>query len=84
MYALYPGHRATGDVRLDGRKVFSRPSVDVAGLRYSRRNGIPEADPVSMTIFDNVAFGLQLEERVSRARAAERVESFVARCGDVG
>src|SRR5580698_8749479 len=32
MYALYPGHRATGDVRLDGEDILA-PTVDVAGLR---------------------------------------------------
>ena len=32
MYALYPGHRATGDVRLDGEDILA-PSVDVAELR---------------------------------------------------
>ena len=33
MYALYPGHRATGDVRLDGEDILA-PSVDVAALRF--------------------------------------------------
>jgi phosphate transport system ATP-binding protein len=74
MYALYPGHRATGDVRLDGESIFA-PSVDVAGLRYRVGMVFQKPTPFPMTIFDNVAFGLQLEERVSRARAAERVEA---------
>ncbi|TLY68360.1 MAG: ATP-binding cassette domain-containing protein, partial [Gammaproteobacteria bacterium] len=33
MYALYPGHRATGDVRLDGEDILA-PTVDVASLRF--------------------------------------------------
>ena len=32
MYALYPGHRASGDVRLDGEDILA-PTVDVAALR---------------------------------------------------
>jgi phosphate transport system ATP-binding protein len=31
--------------------------------------------PFPMTIFDNVAFGLRLAQRIPRARAAERVEA---------
>src|SRR5262245_39139597 len=33
MYALYPGHRATGEVMLDGSNILD-PGVDVADLRY--------------------------------------------------
>ncbi len=43
MYALYPGHRATGDVLLDGEDILA-PSVDVAALRYRVGHGVPEAD----------------------------------------
>jgi phosphate transport system ATP-binding protein len=32
MYALYPGHRAEGEVLLDGANILE-PTVDVAGLR---------------------------------------------------
>jgi phosphate transport system ATP-binding protein len=74
MYALYPGNRATGDVRLDGESIFA-PSVDVASLRYRVGMVFQKPTPFPMTIFDNVAFGLQLEEPISRARTAERVEA---------
>ena len=33
MYALYAGHRATGEVRLDGEDILA-PTVDVAALRF--------------------------------------------------
>jgi phosphate transport system ATP-binding protein len=74
MYALYPGHRATGDVRLDGESIFA-PTVDVASLRFRVGMVFQKATPFPMTIFDNVAFGLRLAQRISRSRAAERVES---------
>ena len=70
MYALYPGQRATGDVRLDGESIFA-PSVDVASLRYRVGMVFQKPTPFPMTIFDNVAFGLHLAQRISRARAAE-------------
>jgi len=74
MYALYPGHRATGEVRLDGESIFA-PSVDVASLRYRVGMVFQKPTPFPMSIFDNVAFGLRLAQRISQAQAAERVEA---------
>jgi phosphate transport system ATP-binding protein len=73
MYALYPGHRATGDVRLDGQDILA-PSVDVAALRYRVGMVFQKPTPFSMSIFDNVAFGLRLVRRISRSELADRVE----------
>jgi phosphate transport system ATP-binding protein len=73
MYALYPGQRATGDVRLDGQSIFAA-TVDVASLRYRVGMVFQKPTPFPMSIFDNVAFGLRLAQRMSKARAAERVE----------
>jgi phosphate transport system ATP-binding protein len=73
MYALYPGHRATGDVRLDGEDILS-PSVDVAALRYRVGMVFQKPTPFPMSIFDNVAFGLRLVRRISRSELADRVE----------
>ena len=74
MYSLYSGHRATGDVRLDGENILAS-TVDVASLRYRVGMVFQKPTPFPMTIFDNVAFGLRLAQRISRARAAERVEA---------
>jgi len=73
MYALYPGQRATGDVQLDGQSIFA-PTVDIASLRYRVGMVFQKPTPFPMTIFDNVAFGLRLAQRISNAQAAERVE----------
>jgi phosphate transport system ATP-binding protein len=73
MYALYPGHRATGDVRLDGEDILA-PSVDVAALRFRVGMVFQKATPFPMSIFDNVAFGLRLSRRISRTELSERVE----------
>ncbi len=73
MYALYPGHRATGDVRLDGEDILA-PSVDVAALRFRVGMVFQKATPFPMSIFDNVAFGLRLSRRISRSELADRVE----------
>jgi phosphate transport system ATP-binding protein len=74
MYALYPGHRAEGEVLLDGSNILE-PHVDVADLRLRVGMVFQKATPFPMSIFDNVAFGLRLAQRISRRDLAERVES---------
>jgi phosphate transport system ATP-binding protein len=74
MYALYPGHRATGDVLLDGEDILA-PTLDVAALRFRVGMVFQKPTPFPMSIFDNVSFGLRLARRISRSELGERVES---------
>src|ERR1700704_989709 len=73
MYALYPGHRATGDVRLDGEDILA-PTVAVPALRFRVGMVFQKATPFPMSIFDNVAFGLRLSRRISHSELTDRVE----------
>jgi len=73
MYALYPGHRASGDVRLDGEDILA-PTVDVAALRFRVGMVFQKPTPFPMSIFDNVAFGLRLSRRISHSELSDRVE----------
>ncbi|HEY1898844.1 MAG TPA: phosphate ABC transporter ATP-binding protein PstB [Steroidobacteraceae bacterium] len=74
MYALYPGHRAEGEVLLDGTNILE-PSVDVADLRFRVGMVFQKPTPFPMSIFDNVAFGIRLGKRISRRELAQRVEA---------
>jgi phosphate transport system ATP-binding protein len=74
MYALYPGHRAEGEVLLDGTNIL-QPNVDVADLRFRVGMVFQKPTPFPMSIFDNVAFGIRLAQRISRRDLAERVEA---------
>ena len=73
MYALYPGHRATGEVLLDGEDILA-PTVDVAELRFRVGMVFQKPTPFPMSIFDNVAFGLRLSRRIAHSDLADRVE----------
>jgi len=73
MYALYQGHRATGDVLLDGENILA-PTVDLSSLRFRVGMVFQKATPFPMSIFDNVAFGLRLARRIPRAELTGRVE----------
>jgi len=74
MYALYPGHRATGQVLIDGRDILE-PSVDVTRLRYRVGMVFQKPTPFPMSVFDNVAFGLRLARRMPQAALEQRVET---------
>ncbi len=78
MYDLYPNQRAEGEVLLDGDNILS-PRQDLIPAARPRRHGLPEADAFPMSIFDNIAFGIQLYERLPRAEIAERVEAALTR-----
>ncbi len=74
MYTLYPGHRAVGEVLLDGEDILA-PSVDVADLRLRVGMVFQRPTPFPMSIFENVAFGLRLARRMGKGELRERVHA---------
>ena len=74
MYALYPGHRATGEVLLDGADILA-PTVDLASLRFRVGMLFQKPTPFPMSVFDNVAFGMRLARRMPRSELEGRVET---------
>ena len=78
MYDLYPGQRATGEVLLDGENIIA-PDVDVNALRARIGMVFQRPTPFPMTVYDNVAFGVKLHERLSKAEMDDRVEWSLTR-----
>jgi phosphate transport system ATP-binding protein len=78
MYSLYPGQRATGEVLLDGRNILDA-DVDLNELRAKVGMVFQKPTPFPMTIHENIAFGVRLHERLSRAQMEERVEWALSR-----
>lgn len=72
MYDLYPGQRATGEVRLDGQDILG-PEIDLNLLRSRVGMVFQEPTMFPMSIYDNIAFGPKIYEKLSRAGADERV-----------
>ncbi|MBE9604640.1 phosphate ABC transporter ATP-binding protein PstB [Acetobacteraceae bacterium H6797] len=78
MYSLYPGQRATGEVLLDGENIID-PAVDLNGLRAKIGMVFQKPTPFPMTIRDNIAFGIKLHEKLSKAEMDERIEWALTR-----
>ncbi|HYA38435.1 MAG TPA: phosphate ABC transporter ATP-binding protein PstB [Candidatus Methylomirabilis sp.] len=73
MYELYPGQRATGELLLDGKNVLS-PHTDLFRLRARVGMVFQKPTPFPMSIYENIAFGVRLYERLSRSEMDDRVE----------
>ncbi len=73
IYQLYPGQRAEGEIFLDGMDILS-PSIDLNLLRAKVGMVFQKPTPFPMSVYDNIAFGVRLYEKLSRAEMDERVE----------
>jgi phosphate transport system ATP-binding protein len=73
MYELYPKLRAEGDIMLDGKSIFDTEQ-DLNLLRAKIGMVFQKPTPFPMSIYDNIAFGIKLYERLSKIELDERVE----------
>ena len=73
MYDLYPGQRAEGEIRYNGRNILE-PGLDVNMLRARVGMVFQKPTPFPMTVYENIAFGVRLYENLSRGEMDERVE----------
>ncbi len=78
IYELYRDQRASGEVILDGQNILAS-RTDLLSLR--RRVGMifQKPSPFPMTVFDNIAYGLRMHFKLSRAELSERVEDALKR-----
>jgi phosphate transport system ATP-binding protein len=73
IYDLYPNQRAEGEVLLDGENILS-PAQDVNLLRAKVGMVFQKPTPFPMSIYDNIAFGVRMHERLGRSAMHDRVE----------
>jgi phosphate transport system ATP-binding protein len=78
MYDLYPGQRATGEVLFDGENLLA-PGQDINLLRARIGMVFQKPTPFPMTIYENIAFGIRLYEKLPKAEVDARVESALRR-----
>jgi len=74
MYDLYPEQRAEGELLLDGQNILD-PRLDKNLLRARIGMVFQKPTPFPMSIYDNIAFGIRLYHRPSRAEMDDRVET---------
>jgi phosphate transport system ATP-binding protein len=73
IYNLYSKQRAEGEILLDNENILD-PRQDLNRLRAKVGMVFQKPTPFPMSIYDNVAFGVRLYERLGRGDMDERVE----------
>ncbi|ADU91177.1 phosphate ABC transporter ATP-binding protein PstB [Taylorella equigenitalis] len=72
MFELYPGQRATGEINMDGENLLTT-KTDISIIRAKVGMVFQKPTPFPMSIYDNVAFGVRLFEKLSKSDLDERV-----------
>src|SRR5262249_15249358 len=78
MYDVYPNQRATGEVRLDDEDILSS-GQDLNMLRAKVGMVFQKPTPFPMTIYENIAFGIRLYERLPKSEIDDRVAHALRR-----
>ena len=73
MYDLYPEQRVDGEMLLDGKNILDR-DVNLTDLRARVGMVFQKPTPFPMSIYDNIAFGVRLHEKLSKSEMDDRVE----------
>ena len=73
MYDLYPGQRADGQILFHGKNLLDK-GQDVNLVRAKIGMVFQKPTPFPMTIYENIAFGVRLYERMSKSAMDDRVE----------
>jgi phosphate transport system ATP-binding protein len=78
MYDLYPHQRAEGEVVFDGEDILSSKQ-DLNFLRARIGMVFQKPTPFPMSIYENIAFGVRLYEKMSKSELDGRVENSLRR-----
>jgi phosphate transport system ATP-binding protein len=78
MYDLYPNQRADGEVLFDGGDILS-PKQDLNLLRARIGMVFQKPTPFPMSIYENIAFGVRLYERLPKSELDNRIETSLRR-----
>jgi phosphate transport system ATP-binding protein len=78
MYDLYPNQHAEGNVSFDGEDILS-PKQDLNMLRARIGMVFQKPTPFPMSIYENIAFGVRLYEKLSKSDLDARVEQSLRR-----
>ncbi|MFZ7187806.1 phosphate ABC transporter ATP-binding protein PstB [Avibacterium avium] len=73
MFELYPTQKATGGIYLDGDNLLTT-KTDIAIIRAKVGMVFQKPTPFPMSIYDNIAFGIKLFEKLSKSEMNDRVE----------
>ncbi|HKQ44658.1 MAG TPA: phosphate ABC transporter ATP-binding protein PstB [Rhizomicrobium sp.] len=77
IFELYPQQRAEGEILMDGENLLKAKDLNLLRARIGMVFQKPT--PFPMSIYDNIAFGIKLYERIPRSEMDGRVEHALTR-----
>src|ERR1700710_2486198 len=77
IFELYPNQRAEGEILMDGENLLKTKDLNLLRARIGMVFQKPT--PFPMSIYDNVAFGIKLYERIPKSEMDGRVEHALTR-----
>ena len=77
IFELYPNQRAEGEILMDGENLLKTKDLNLLRARIGMVFQKPT--PFPMSIYDNIAFGIKLYERIPRSEMDGRVEHALSR-----
>jgi len=77
IFELYPAQRAEGEIMMDGENILKVKDLNLLRARIGMVFQKPT--PFPMSIYDNIAFGIKLYERIPKSEMDGRVESALQR-----
>ena len=77
IFELYPQQRAEGEILMDGENLLKVKDLNLLRARIGMVFQKPT--PFPMSIYDNIAFGIKLYERIPRSEMDGRVEHALTR-----
>jgi phosphate transport system ATP-binding protein len=78
MFEIYPEQRADGQILVDGANILDSRE-DIARIRARIGMVFQKPTPFPMSIYENIAFGIRLYERLQKSEMDARVEQCLAR-----
>jgi phosphate transport system ATP-binding protein len=78
VYELYPGQTATGEIIVDGQNILA-PGLDLNVVRAKIGMVFQKPTPFPMSIYDNIAFGIRLYEKLPKSELDGRIEEALLR-----
>src|ERR1700685_4290541 len=77
IFELYPNQHAEGEIMMDGENILKLKDLNLLRARIGMVFQKPT--PFPMSIYDNIAFGIKLYERIPRSEMEGRVEHALTR-----
>jgi phosphate transport system ATP-binding protein len=77
IFELYPNQRAEGEILMDGENLLKARDLNLLRARIGMVFQKPT--PFPMSIYDNIAFGIKLYERIPKSEMDGRVERALTR-----